>query len=112
MNLPNFTKMSNDELMAFWSRYTRPNRKEARELVGQRTGYVVAVQALAGYACNLAVRRKCAERGDDTGAAIYDYACNLSLGRLPTDVREVLEAQVRECTKENDVRVSLNVRSC
>ena len=85
--IPNFDAMTHDELMNFWSRYHRPTRKDAEELLGgKRKGYTNIVATLANYACNKAVAISCRLRGDIQAAMIYEGACELSYDRLPKDL--------------------------
>ena len=88
LNEINFDTMTADELMAFWSRYRRPTRKDAVELCGRKfPGYTGVASSAANYACNLAVARRCRERGDETAAKCYDYAAQISLRDIPPALR-------------------------
>ena len=85
---PDFDRMDQDELMAFWSKYHRPTRKDAEALVGdRRPGFTNVAAALANYACNRAVVLSCKERGDKDAAAVYEHAVRLCYDRLPSDVQ-------------------------
>ena len=86
--VPDFKKMSQEELMAFWARYSRPSRKDAEALVGdRRPGFTNAASALANYACNMAVAMSCKDKGDATATACYEHAMRLSYERIPADLR-------------------------
>lgn len=88
MTIPNFDAMTSDELMAFWSKYHRPTRKDAEALVGdRRPRFTRIAAALANYACNRAVAMSCREKGDLTAASIYGHACESIYSGLPADVR-------------------------
>lgn len=66
------SKMSRDELWAFWKKFNRAGRKDAEALLGCRyAGYTTEAAALASYACNRAVMLDCKRRGDKLGMAIY-----------------------------------------
>ena len=83
-----FLKMTEDELMAFWSRYHRASRKDAAELCGGKfPGYIGAAASVANYACNLAVAKACRRRGDKAAAKIYDHAARISADSVPLHVR-------------------------
>lgn len=91
--IPDFKKMTREELMAFWSRYHRPSRKDAEALVGdRRKGFTNQAAGLANYACNLAVAMGCRERGETESAEVYDAHVKLCLDRLDADVRDRLLA--------------------
>lgn len=87
LNEINFHEMSADDLMAFWSRYSRASRADAAELVGRFPGYTVAAADAANYACNLAVAKRCRERGDERAASCYDVAAELARESIPGAVR-------------------------
>ncbi len=77
MAIPNFDGMSKEELMEFWARYHRPTRKDAEELVGDRSpGFTLVAAKAANYACNKAVAMTCREKGDTEAAKIYDLVCD------------------------------------
>ncbi len=87
-NIPNFDAMSANELMSFWARYSRPTRKDAAALIGdKRPGYTTICGTLAAYACNKAVAMKCRLDGDIQGAQIYELHCDQTYDRLPEDLR-------------------------
>lgn len=82
--------------MSFWSRYNRPSRKDAEELIGdRRKGFTVIASGLANYACNLAVARGCREEGKLDSAEIYDYSVKLCFDRLPPDVQAEIRRSQR-----------------
>jgi hypothetical protein len=85
--VPNLDAMPESELMAFWSRYHRPTRKDAAALVGKRKGYIGLAQTLANYAVNKATAMTCRLRGDINAAQVYEHACDLCYDRLPEDLR-------------------------
>lgn len=86
--VPNFNKMTRDELMQFWKTYTRPTRKGAEELVGdRRPGFTNIASSLANYACNMAVAMDCRKRKDRAGAASYEKIAFQIYQRLPADIR-------------------------
>ncbi len=86
--IPNFDAMEQDELWAFWKRYTRASRKDAAELVGdRRAGFTKVAATLANYACNKAVAMKCRLDGKIDGALCYEHAADLAYERLPADLR-------------------------
>lgn len=86
--IPRFDKMTRDELMAFWSRYHRPSRKDAEALVGdRRPGFTNVAAKIANYACNRAVAMGCREKGDATGAAVYEHSMKLCYEGVPADLR-------------------------
>lgn len=94
MNLPKFSEMSNDELMSFWSRYHRPVRKDARDLLGHSNrGYITTTEMLANYACNVAVQKQCEARGDEDAVAIYKLCAQHCLERLPEEVQRAVNLQ-------------------
>lgn len=91
--IPDFKKMTREELMAFWSRYHRASRKDAEALVGdRRPGFTVQAARLANVACNTAVAMGCRADGDEVGAACYEHAVRLGMDGLDQDVRERLLA--------------------
>ncbi len=86
--IPNFDTMSQDELMAFWSRYNRASRRDAEQLIGgRRPGYTVVAATLANYACNKAVAIGCRLEGNIKSAQCYETHADLSYERLPEDLR-------------------------
>ena len=86
--VPNFDGMEPDALMAFWKRYTRPTRKDAEKLIGdKRKGYTSIASVLASYACNKAVAIRCRERGDLPAAEVYETICEITYDDLPTDLK-------------------------
>jgi hypothetical protein len=86
--IPNFDAMNSAELMAFWSRYHRPTRKDAEALVGdRRKGYTSITATLANYACNKAVAMDCRAQGKIQSALCYEQACDLCYNELPEDLR-------------------------
>ena len=86
--MPDFSAMSEDDLMSFWKRYHRPTRSDASEIVGdKRAGYTNVAARLACYACNLAVALRCRARGDEQTAVCYDHAARITFENLPADVR-------------------------
>ncbi len=86
--VPNFDAMTNAELMAFWKRYTRPTRKDAEALVGdRRPGFTNLSAKLANYACNKATAMTCRLKGDVRAASIYEAVCDRIYGELPADLR-------------------------
>ena len=87
-NVSNFDTMDHDELMAFWKRYTRPSRKDAELLVGdRRPGFTTVASALANYACNKAVAMTCRLEGNVDSALTYEHACDIIYERIPEDLR-------------------------
>lgn len=83
-----FDDMDVDELMAFWKRYHRANRRDAAELCGGRfPGYTRVAAAAANYACNLAVAMGCRERGDGRGDDVYRAAARIALESIPERLR-------------------------
>lgn len=88
MNVPNLDAMPEDELMAFWSRYARPSRKDAEELIGdRRKGFTTLSGRLAGYASNKATAITCRLRGDIQAAQVYEGICDAIYERIPEDLR-------------------------
>lgn len=86
--VPNLDGMSERDLMAFWSRYHRPSRKDAADMVGdRRKGYTDICATLANYACNKAVAMACRRRGDVVAAGVYEHSAQLCYDRLPADLR-------------------------
>lgn len=85
--VPNLDGMSADDLMAFWSLYNRPSRKDAERLVGRRKGFTTIVGSLAGYASNKATAMHCRERGDIQGATVYETIADSIYARLPADLQ-------------------------
>lgn len=86
--IPNFGGMNRDELMAFWTKYTKPSRKAAQDLIGDsRKGYIGIASTLANYASNKATAMACRERGDIAAAQLYELCCDLIYKRLPKDLR-------------------------
>lgn len=78
--------------MSFWSRYSRPRRKDAEELIGdRRKGFTTLSGDIAAYACNLAVAKGCREEGKLDSAEIYDYSVKLSFDRLPPDIQAEIQ---------------------
>lgn len=81
--VPSFSKMTRDELMAFWSRYHRPSRKDAEALIGdRRPGYTNLAADFANLACNMAVVMGCKERGDANGVDVYGHSVRLCEKRI------------------------------
>lgn len=96
-----FTRASERQLMAFWSRYHRARRSDAEALLGSRfLGYTNVAASFANYACNLAVAMGCRASGKDLSAAIYDHAAQLSLDSIPLEHRRVLDEYVFPETDE------------
>lgn len=88
MNVPNLDCMSEDELMAFWKRYSRPSRKDAEALIGDRCkGFTTMCGRLAGYAANKATAISCRLRGDIQVALSYENICDAIYDRIPEDIR-------------------------
>lgn len=86
--IPNFDAMTEEDLMAFWKRYTRPTRKDAEALIGdRRKGFTKIAATLANYACNKAVAMRCRKDGNIRSALIYEQHADLSYERLPADLR-------------------------
>lgn len=86
--IPNLDAMTETDLMAFWSRYHRPTRKDAESLVGdRRRGFTIIAATLANYACNKAVAMQCRREGRIEAAMCYEYVCDLSYDRLPEDLK-------------------------
>ncbi len=87
-NIPNFDAMTANKLMSFWSRYNRPNRKDAAELIGdKRPGYTTLCGTLAAYASNKAAAMQCRERGDILAAEVYELICDRIFEKVPEDLR-------------------------
>ncbi len=87
-NIPNLDAMSIDELWIFHGRYSRPTRKDAAELIGdKRPGYTTICGTLAAYAINKAVAMRCRIEGDIQTAEIYEIHCDQAYIRLPQDLR-------------------------
>lgn len=90
-HLPDFSRMSSDELMAFWKRYTRPTRRDAAALIGDtRPGFTKVAHKLAAYASNLATHKlypsaQVPLRNMRVGS--YLDIANDILGDLPEDIR-------------------------
>ncbi len=86
--IPNFDAMNRDELMAFWSRYHRPTRKDAEALIGdRRKGFTVLCGTLAAYACDKAVAIGCRLRGDIDTALGYEKHADMRYDGLPDDLK-------------------------
>lgn len=80
--------MNPGELMAFWKRYTRPTRRDAEALVGdRRPGFTNVAAKLANYACNKAVAIGCRAKGDVAAAEVYEHSADLCYDGLPPDLR-------------------------
>lgn len=89
--LPNFAKLTQPDLMAFWFRYSRAIRLEAGALLGHtQPGFTNVVANLANYACNLAVVMRCEADGDTRAADIYRSHVKLCLERLPEDLQAAI----------------------
>lgn len=88
MNVPNLDAMTDSDLMAFWKRYSRPSRKDAEELIGdRRKGFTTIAGRLAGYAANKATAMTCRARGDIQAASVYECICDSIYERIPEDIR-------------------------
>ena len=86
--VPNLDGMSDKDLMAFWSKYHRPTRKDAAALIGDtRKGYTSLAASLAAYAVNKATAMTCRAKGEIQGAEVYEKICELIFERLPADLR-------------------------
>lgn len=86
--IPNFDSMTQQELMDFWSRYTRPSRRDAEELIGdRRPGFTNIASKIANYACNKAVAMGCQVKGETDAAMIYDKCCDMIYDELPEDLK-------------------------
>lgn len=86
--IPNFDAMTEDELMKFWSKYHRPRRKDAEELIGdRRKGFTNIAADLANYACNKSVAMKLRLEGKIETALNYEQQCDRIYERLPEDLR-------------------------
>jgi hypothetical protein len=100
--IPNFDRMTEEQLMAFWKRYTRPSRADAEALVGDRRhGFTNIASLLASYAlakaCAIGLRRE----GNAKGAAIYQSHCDLYYAELPADLRFP-----RKATSKTELRIA------
>jgi hypothetical protein len=74
--------------MEFWSRYHRPTRKDAEEIVGdRRPGYTNVTATLACYACNKAVAMEQRAKGNIASAEVYERHCDMVYDRLPEDLK-------------------------
>lgn len=78
------------DLMEFWARYTRPTRKDAEALVGdRRKGYIGISATLASYACNLHVAYNCQVKSHDRhGVDVYLHSVDRCWEDLPQDMRD------------------------
>lgn len=86
--IPNFDAMDPEDLMKFWSKYHRPTRKDAEEIVGDcRPGFTKLASTLACYACNKAVAMEQRAKGNIQSAEIYERHCELVYDRLPEDLK-------------------------
>ncbi len=86
--IPNFDAMTDKELMSFWSKYHRPRRKDAAELIGDtRPLYTNIASSLASYACNKAVAMGCRLRGEIESAQTYEKCCDFIYDELPEDLK-------------------------
>lgn len=86
--IPNFDSMSAEELMQFWKRYTRPTRKDAEALIGdRRKGFTTLCGALAAYACDKAVAIGCRLRGEIDTAMGYERSADMRYEALPDDLK-------------------------
>jgi len=77
------SKMSRDELWAFWVKYQRASRNLSLELLGRKyAGYTNDASSLASYACNRAVMIDCRRRGDRVGVRVYELCAETCLEGL------------------------------
>ena len=76
--LVNFKKMTDEELRDFWSKYHRAGWQKSVKLFGRKLHKpVLALNALANYAINLATWRSCKAKGDKHGMGVYEHSCRL-----------------------------------
>lgn len=81
--LPKFSTMTDDELMAFWKRYSRSSRKDAEALIGdRRPGFTTLAGMYAALACDMAVVIGCKRRGDEDGVRCYEEHIRLRKERI------------------------------
>lgn len=87
-NIPNLDAMTEEDLMAFWKRYSRPTRKDAEALIGdRRKGFTTVAGSLAGYASNKATAMRCRKNGDVLAAQVYETICENIYNDLPFGLR-------------------------
>lgn len=86
MDVPNLDAMSEDDLLAFWSRHQRG--RNYRELSPKgKSGNKTAVANLANYAANKAAAMACRGRGDIPSALMYEGYCDNIYAALPAYAR-------------------------
>jgi hypothetical protein len=84
----NLDAMHADELMTFWSKYSRATKANRVELFGRTgEGTVTAARALANYASNKATAMQCRARGDLHAALLYEGICDNIFESLPDYAR-------------------------
>jgi hypothetical protein len=82
-NVPNLDEsMTADELMQFWKRHQRGANYRALFPSGGN-GTRLATADLANYASNKAAAIRCRERGNITGAQMYEGICDKIYSELP-----------------------------
>jgi hypothetical protein len=85
--VPNLDDMSFDGLVAFWRKYSSASRAEAKDLVGDRPGYMKYTKWLANYAWHRMEAYEFRVNGAIPSAVIAERFADSVYSDLPDDLK-------------------------